>query len=1003
MSENQFPQSPLTGDYVSQLPVPPGLPLNSRIDHYKLLEQIGEGGFGVVYVAEQTEPVRRKVALKVIKPGMDSREVILRFEAERHALALMDHPNIAKVFDAGTTPTGRPYFVMELVKGVAITQFCDQNRLPPRERLELFISVCQAIQHAHQKGIIHRDIKPSNIMVALQDGKPVAKVIDFGVAKALHQKLTEQSIYTSVAQMIGTPLYMSPEQAEMTSLDIDTRSDIYSLGVLLYELLTGVTPFDRQRFAKAAFDEIRRVIREEEPPKPSTRLSSSESIASVSAQRRSEPAKLSKLVRGDLDWITMKCLEKDRGRRYETANGLAMDIQRYLADEPVNAGPPSRLYRMQKFVRRNRGAVIAAGLLLLALVGGVIGTTIGLVRARHESDQKEIARLHADEQRQTAEAISKFLENDLLELADAHKQAGANMLADPDMKVKTLVIRAAKQMEGRFVDRPSVEASLRTTIGNALRAVGESAEAIPHLERAVNLRKQLHGAGTIETLDTIAFLARAQMDAGKLDEALPNCEKVRDECQLLFGETNDSTLAAMNDLAHLYQVRGNPNRALPMFQRVLELRKQQLGTDHDDTLLSMNNLGFCYFGLSQYDKSLEVHQQTHQLRLKKHGEDHPDTIASLNNFSTAMLALGQIQPAMPHLQKALDLHRKRVGPSHPDTWQCMDNLSWAHQALGQNGEAIALGEEALKRRLEKLEPNHPDTLQSYNNLGAVYFGIGDFARCLAMHEKAYEGRRVKLSPEHQFTLISMENVATSHLALGSSDKAIPLLEKLEEINNRLHPGVDNRETLHGLSSLGSAYLDSGQINRALPLLERTVEKYKTALPPNHPESLQAMYTLARAYQAAGKNEQSISLYAETLAARRKALPPYHSQTMLNACALAANYISLERFGEAEKILREEMPPANSKQAKAWNGHQMRAILGIALLKQNNLAEAEPMLLDGYRGMKDTPATIPIPIRNKRLAECLTCLCQIYESTNQPEAARKWKKELEGLQAAAAKP
>ena len=326
--------------------------VGTKIGPYKLMEQIGEGGFGLVFVAEQTEPVRRKVALKVIKPGMDSSQVIARFQAERQALAMMDHPNIARVLDAGATDSGRPYFVMELVRGIPITAYCDQNHLPPRERLELFVSVCHAIQHAHQKGVIHRDIKPSNVLVTSHDGKPVAKVIDFGVAKAIHQPLTERTIYTNFAQMIGTPLYMSPEQAEMSGLDIDTRSDIYSLGVLLYELLTGSTPLAKKRVAAAAYDEIRRLIREEEPPKPSTRLSTSDSLAAIAAQRHTEPAKLSKLVRGDLDWITMKALEKDRTRRYETANGLARDIQRYLTDEVVEARPPSTAYRLRKFARK---------------------------------------------------------------------------------------------------------------------------------------------------------------------------------------------------------------------------------------------------------------------------------------------------------------------------------------------------------------------------------------------------------------------------------------------------------------------------------------------------------------------------------------------------------------------------------------------------------------------------------------------------------------------------
>ena len=355
------------------------------IGPYKLLQPIGEGGMGTVYMAEQTQPVRRVVALKLIKAGMDSHQVLARFGAERQALALMDHPNIAKVFDAGTTDTGRPYFVMELVKGIPITRFCDERRLTLRERLELAIPVCQAVQHAHQKGIIHRDLKPSNILIALYDGKPVPKIIDFGVAKATGPRLTDQTLYTEFGAVVGTLEYMSPEQAELNQLDIDTRSDIYSLGVLLYELLTGSTPLERKRLKEVLFLEILRVIREEDSQRPSMRLSTTEELPSIAACRHVEPRKLSGLVRGELDWIVMKALEKDRNRRYETANGLSADLRRYLDDEPVHACPPSAWYRFRKFARRNKRALATTfllGLTLLVAVGGITGSIAWAVRER---------------------------------------------------------------------------------------------------------------------------------------------------------------------------------------------------------------------------------------------------------------------------------------------------------------------------------------------------------------------------------------------------------------------------------------------------------------------------------------------------------------------------------------------------------------------------------------------------------------------------------------------
>jgi serine/threonine protein kinase/formylglycine-generating enzyme required for sulfatase activity len=369
---------------------------------YKLVEEIGEGGMGSVWVAEQTQPVRRRVAIKLIKPGMDSRQVLSRFEVERQALALMDHPNIAKVLDGGVTEQGCPFFVMEYVKGVPITEYCDEARVTVQERLELFVQVCHAVQHAHQKGIIHRDLKPSNILVCLYDGQPVPKVIDFGLAKAMHQPLTEHTVYTAHGLMVGTPLYMSPEQAEFNNLDVDTRSDIYSLGVILYELLTGTTPLDRQRFQEAAWHEIVQLIKDEEPKKPSTRLSGSGALPSVAAQRSLEPAQLTRLVRGDLDWIVMKSLEKERSRRYETANGLARDLQRYLDDEVVEARPPSASYRLRKFVRRNRSLVGAAALVTLVLVFGIAGTTWGMIRAAARAEGERLAKLDAEEQKTKA-------------------------------------------------------------------------------------------------------------------------------------------------------------------------------------------------------------------------------------------------------------------------------------------------------------------------------------------------------------------------------------------------------------------------------------------------------------------------------------------------------------------------------------------------------------------------------------------------------------------------
>ncbi len=471
------------------------------IGPYKLLEQIGEGGFGLVFMAEQQQPVRRKVALKILKPGMDTRQVIARFEAERQALALMDHPNIARVLDAGETSTGRPHFVMELVKGVPITDYCDQNRLTTRDRLALFTHVCHAVQHAHHKGIIHRDLKPSNVMVTLHDGVPVVKVIDFGVAKALGQQLTDKTLFTGFAQMVGTPMYMSPEQAQLSGLDIDTRSDIYSLGVLLYELLAGVTPFDKERLRTVGYDEMRRIIREEDPPSPSTRLSTlGQAGVTVSAERQSDPKRLCRLLRGELDWIVMKAIEKDRNRRYETANELARDVERYLHDEPVLACPPSAGYRIRKFLSRNRGRLFTSaviGLATLALIGAMAWSAWDRhTRSIQQVNEKSArAAVLSAQLRGILSDITRLEEQQAWPqaLAAARRAETAVEVGEGDTEIAATVRRHVAELQ--FVERLEVARSMRDDyeLGGALApgvASARPVDAVPanfdEIERAYN-------------------------------------------------------------------------------------------------------------------------------------------------------------------------------------------------------------------------------------------------------------------------------------------------------------------------------------------------------------------------------------------------------------------------------------------------------------------------------------------------------------------------------------
>jgi serine/threonine protein kinase/tetratricopeptide (TPR) repeat protein len=755
------------------------------IGPYKLLQQIGEGGFGTVFMAEQTRPVQRKVALKVIKAGMDSKQIIARFEAERQALAMMDHVNIARVFDGGATEAGRPYFVMELVHGIPITKYCDDNRLTPRQRLELFVPVCNAIQHAHQKGIIHRDIKPSNVMITLYDGKPVPKVIDFGVAKATEQKLTERTLFTQYGTLVGTFEYMSPEQAEMSALGVDTRSDIYSLGVLLYELLTGSTPLSHKRLKEAAYGEILRMIREEEAPKPSTRLSDSgESLASISAQRHTEPAKLTKLVRGELDWIVMKALEKDRNRRYETANGFAMDVQRYLADEPVLACPPSAGYQLRKFARRHRGPMLAASLVLLALAGGSIGTTVGLIQAEKARQREAGLRRIAEDNEKAAKegeaetrAVLEFLERNVLAAARPEGQDGG---LGWDVTLRKAVEAALPLAEKRFPDQPLIEARLRMTLVRSFGNLGEAKLAADQAERAWTIySKQL-------------------------------------------GTDHPDTLSSMHGLANCYDGLGRHPDALKLREETLALMKAKLGPDHPHTLSAMHNLALSYATLGRHDEALKLNEETLALKKAKLGPDHNATLASMNNLALSLTALGRHAEALKLAQEALALTKAKLGPNHPRTLGSMDSLALIYHALSRHGEAVQLFEETLALMKVKLGPDHPTTLTTMHNLAGSYAAIGRHGEAIKLYEETLALMKIKLGPDHPDTLSSMNALARLLATCPdpkarNASRAVELAKKAVELASKEG---------NYWNTLGVAHYRGGDCKAAVAALEKSMELRK---------------------------------------------------------------------------------------------------------------------------------------------------------------------------------
>ena len=813
-----------TLDYASNTEKP-----GSMIGPYKLKEQIGEGGFGLVFVAEQTEPVKRKVALKVIKPGMDSRQVIARFEAERQALALMEHPNIAKVLDAGATDTGRPYFVMELVRGIPVTAYCDRNQLSPKDRLELFVTVCQAIQHAHQKGIIHRDIKPSNVLVTSHDGKPVAKVIDFGVAKAISQQLTDRSVYTSFAQMIGTPLYMSPEQAEMSGLDVDTRSDIYSLGVLLYELLTGTTPLDRQKFAQAAYDEVRRLIREEEPPKPSTRLSSSESIASIAAQRHLEPAKLSKLLRGDLDWITMKALEKDRTRRYETANGLARDIQRYLNDEAVEACPPSTGYRLRKFAHRNRAGLTMAAVIALLLVSCLAVSTWQAVRATRaeriaraaqhaeakraegerqakleaqanaelagqrlvqveaERQKADAAKVEAQEKEAEANVVVKFFEEQVFAAARPKGQHGGQGAA---VTLRDAIAASEPALGKSFVAQPLVEARLRMVLGITFSYLAEHEQARSQFERAWELNMRNQGPEHPDTLVSMTELASSYANLNRPTEALKMREEVLEVQKRMLPRNHHDTLVSMHNLASSYSETNRRAEALKLFEEVLEIQRRVLPKDDPTTIAVMHNLASSYSDVNRHAEALKLFEEVLEIQKRVLTKDHPDLLMTMMNVAVSYGRLNRLAEALELFQEVLELQKQVLPKDHPDTLNTMMNLAIGYTTLNRPDEALKLLEEVLEIQKRVLPKDDPNTLATMMNLAGSYHQTNRQAEGLKLFEEVLEIRKRVLPKDHPETLMTMVNLASCLTQAGRGAEAIALID--EFLPKASEPGVDPR-------------------------------------------------------------------------------------------------------------------------------------------------------------------------------------------------------------------
>jgi len=907
-------------------PAKPG----DRLGRYRLVRQIGKGGWGEVYEAEQEEPIHRRVALKIIKLGMDTGEVIARFDAERQALALMDHPNVAKVFDAGATESGRPYFVMELVEGPTITDFCDQRSFSTQERLQLFTQVCHAVQHAHQKGTIHRDLKPSNILVVLCDGKPEPRVIDFGIARATEDSPAEKTRLTQIGQWVGTLPYMSPEQVGSHSRDIDTRSDIYSLGVVLYELLTGVTPLDEERLAKAARQEVERIIRQDEPPTPSTRLQTlGGRLTEVAHRRNTEPGALGRQLRSDLDWIVMMALEKDRTRRYESASALAEDIRRHLDHEPVRAAAPSAIYRFRKFARRNKVVFATTIAIAVTLLTGAIISTWQAVRA---SRAERTARTESSRSRQ----VAKFLK-------DMLNGVGPSVALGRDTTmVREILDKTAKRVGKDLKDQPTVEAELRNTIGEVYWALGiyEKAEAM--LREALALRRRILGSDHPDVATSLNGLAVVLTDESKFQEAESLQREALAMRKRLLGTENPDVAESLNDLASTLFEQGKLPEAETTQREALAMRRALLGNDHPDVAASADNLGVMLHAANKLAEAEILEREALSTRRRTLGNEHPDVANSINNLAGLLQEHGKLDEAETMRREALELYRKLLGNEHPSVAKSLDNLAGVLREQGKLAEAETMHREALAMRRKLLGNDHPDVANSLNNLASVLRDQGKSADAETTQREALMMQRKLFGDENPDVARSLSNLAEMLRNQGKVDEAETMQREALAIRRKLF-GDDHPDVANSLHNLGAVLRNQGKLAEAESVDRKALTMFQRLLGPEHPAVGFSLGEFGLVLREEGKFVEAEGVDRDALAIRRKVLGKEHPDIGTALHNLALVLCDQGKLGEAETTHREALAMLEKLLGKEHLrvAHSLNS-LGIVLQRRGKLAEAETM-------------------------------------------------------------